>query len=430
MTAMTYEQTLSYIHARPKLPPRDSLIRMAPVLDAIGHPERELSFVHITGTNGKGSSAAMISSALQCAGYKTGLFISPFILDFRERMQIDRQMIPQETLVSLLEELLPLLDRLDSEGKPISEFELDTILALMWFAREKTDIVVMEVGIGGEHDATNVIPRPRLSVIMGIGLDHMATLGSTVEEIAKEKSGIIKGNPVVCYPVQQPEVMEILLARCAETGSAFTLPSPYGVEVLEETLGGSRFRYCEEEYTLPLIGHYQLYNAITVIEGLKLLGVPPHAIKKGIANVKFPVRMELLQRDPPILIDGAHNPHGMTALCDSVKRLNERPVTAVVGMIDTQDVSETLAILAPICGHIVLVPIDNPHTNRPQRLADTLDQLGFTSVTVCDTDRPNTDFYREALETARALDPDGLLLCCGSLYLASDLRRIFFPNLD
>lgn len=425
---MTYEQALNLIHSRPKLPSRDSLIRMAPALEALGHPERKLSFIHITGTNGKGSTAAMTAAVLQAAGYRTGLFLSPFILDFRERMQINRQMISQQALTTLVEELLPLIQQLDAEGRPISEFELDTLLALCWFAREQADMVVLEVGIGGRHDATNVIPPPHLSLIMGIGLDHVKTLGDSIEAIAYEKSGIIKGNPAVSYPFQPPEALAVLMERCAETGSTLTLPNPNAIEIRGEALSGSQFCYRDQAYHLPLIGRHQIYNAITAIEGLLLLGIPQETIAAGLANVSFPARLELMQQEPPILIDGAHNPHGMAALCDSISRLADRPITAIVGMLDTKDAADTLSLLSGVCQSIISVPINNPHSNRPDKLAELLRAQGFSAVTVHDCDVPDEAFYRRVLADARAQNPDGLLLCCGSLYLASDLRKLFFQS--
>ena len=411
---MTYEQALNLIHSRPKLPSSGSLERIGRLLDRIGHPERSLSFVHVTGTNGKGSAAAMLARALTLDGRKTGLFISPFIMDFRERMQIDGELISREELARLTEALTPELEQLDGEGHPVSEFELDTALAFCWFKERRCSAVVLEVGIGGAHDATNCIQPPLLSVIMGIGLDHQKLLGETVAEIAAEKAGIIKGNPVVCYPLQPPEAMEALFTRCALTGSTLHQPSAASVEIRSETLSGTDFVYGGREYHLSLLGRHQVYNALTVLEGCRLLGLRPETAAEALATVQFPVRLELIRKNPPLLLDGAHNAHGMAALADSLSRLWSGPVTAVVGMLADKDMGDALALLAPRCGRIFAVPVDNPRSAAPEEVA-ALCAPFCGEVQICQS-------WQEGL--SRAMQEPGLVLCCGSLYLTGDCRRL------
>ena len=411
---MTYEEALAYIHSRPRLPSADSLTRIGVLLDRIGHPERELSFVHVTGTNGKGSVSAMIARMLTLDGRRTGLFISPFILDFRERIQIDGQMIPKEALAELVTRLKPVLDEMEQEGHLISEFELDTALAFCWFSAQKCRMVVLEVGIGGAHDATNCIGRPRLSVIMGIGLDHQQLLGETVEEITREKAGIIKGNPVVCYPFQQPEVMAVLMERCACTGSVLHQPNPTAVQILSETLTGSHFQLGEEIYHLALPGRYQIYNALTALEAARLLELSPSAVKEALDTVFFPARMELIRQDPPVLLDGAHNLHGMTALRDSVLPLKEGKLTALVGMLQDKDRAEALACLAPICDRIITTTVDNPRT------ASATDTAALCAPYCSQVEA--VEDWQEAVE--KVLQERNPVLICGSLYLVSDCRRL------
>lgn len=410
---MTYEQALCYIHARPKLPSAGSLQRIGPLLDRVGHPERELSFVHITGTNGKGSAAAMLARAFYLDGRRTGLFISPFVLDFRERMQIDGQMIPQAELTELVEQTAPEVEALAKEGHLVSEFELDTVLALLWFYRRRCSVVVLEVGIGGAHDATNCIGRPLLSVIMGIGLDHQQILGDTLEKIAAEKAGIIKGNPAVSYPLQAPEVTAVLMERCAVTGGVLHQPNPAGVDILQQGLMGSRFVYGGEEYALSLLGQHQVYNAVTVIESARLLGIGGRAVREALATVHFPGRMELVRQAPPLILDGAHNAHGMAALAQSLAALESEGITAMVGMLQDKDRAEALALLAPHCGRIVAVGVDNPRSapaGETARLASP-----YCSETVVCED------WQNGLEQVLAADTP--VLICGSLYLVSDCRR-------
>ncbi|MBR6790761.1 MAG: bifunctional folylpolyglutamate synthase/dihydrofolate synthase [Oscillospiraceae bacterium] len=411
---MTYEQALEYIHGRPRLPSKGSLDRIHRLLILAGNPHRDLNFIHVTGTNGKGSASSMLAKALTLDGRRTGLFISPYILDFRERIQVDGEMIPKEELTSLLEEIMPFLDRLDKAGQPVSEFELDTVLALLWFKKQNCSAVVLEVGIGGRNDATNIIPKPLLSVIMGIGLDHQQLLGNTVAEIAANKAGIIKGNPTVVYPFQEPEAMAELMERCAHTGSALIQPNAKAAVIHNETLDGTDFSYGGHKYHLNLLGRYQVYNALTVIEGARVLNIRPSALEEALRTITFPVRLELMQTDPPLLLDGAHNFHGMRALVDSVTRLWTGRITAVVGMLADKDMPEALRELGLFTDHVIVTQVENT-----PRAADPEDIRALTvphcrKVTLC----PD---FRKAVPLA--LQDGNLTIVCGSLYLASDVRR-------
>lgn len=411
---MTYEQTLEYIHGRPRLPSAGSLDRIHRLLILAGNPHRDLNFIHVTGTNGKGSTSAMLAKALTLDGRRTGLFISPYILDFRERIQVDGEMIPKQALTSLLEEIMPFLDRLDKAGQPVSEFELDTVLALLWFKKQNCSAVVLEVGIGGRNDATNIIPKPLLSVIMGIGLDHQQLLGDTVAEIAANKAGIIKGNPTVVYPFQEPEAMVELMERCAHTGSTLIQPNARSAVIHDETLDGTDFSYGGHEYHLNLRGRYQVYNALTVIEGARVLNIRQSALEEALRTVTFPVRLELMQTDPPLLLDGAHNYHGMRALVDSITRLWTGRITAVVGMLADKDMPEALRELGLFTDHVIVTQVENnPRAAAPEDIR-ALTVPHCRQVTLC----PD---FREAVPLA--LQDGNLTIVCGSLYLASDVRR-------
>ena len=411
---MTYEQALEYIHARPRLPSKGSLDRIHKLLILVGNPQKSLNFVHVTGTNGKGSASTMLAKALTLDGRRTGLFISPYILDFRERIQIDGEMIPKEELTALLEEIMPHLDRLDNAGQPVTEFELDTVLALLWFRKMRCSVVVLEVGIGGRYDATNIIPKPLLSVIMGIGLDHQNQLGNTVAEIAANKAAIIKGNPAVTYPFQPPEALAELMERCADTGSTLIQPSPKAAIVRSESLEGTDFAYAGREYHLNLLGRYQVYNAMTVIEGAKVLGIREEAVQEALSTVTFPVRLERMPTEPPLLLDGAHNCHGMRALTDSVSRLWLGKVTAVAGMLSDKDMADALRELALFTDHVIAVPVDYPLRAADPETVYTLAAPFCKKADLC------SDF-KEGIRLA--LQDGNLVVVGGSLYLASDVRR-------
>lgn len=409
-------QALNYIHSRKHLNSDGSLIRLAPFLNRLGHPEKKLPFIHVTGTNGKGSACAMLSSILQAQGKKTGLFISPFVIHFRERIQINGRFIPKEKLCYYVELLAPIIEELDAKGMEIAEFEMDTLIALLYFADEGCDVAILEVGVGGRFDATNVIPAPIVSVLMGISYDHTKTLGPTLYDIAGHKADIIKGNPAVLYPIQQPEVVETVMKRCAQTGSKLCFPNAGAVTMEKESLQGTVFQYGGERYELSLLGHYQVLNAVTAIEAARIAGVPESCIKKGLKNAVFPVRLELVRSDPPLLIDGAHNPHGMEALYDSVRRLTQSPITLILGMFQDKDFVPAVHKIASLAEKIYTVTIDFPRSAPASLIAETAREV-CPNVTVCQS-------YGEALSLA---SKDPFTLVCGSLYLASDIRAIFHP---
>lgn len=415
----TFQQAIGYIHARPRLRLEgdEASSRAAAFLHRLGNPGRGLRLVHITGTNGKGSAAAMLSSMLTASGCRTGLFISPYVLEFRERIQIDHEMIPKKALVRLVEQAAGAVEEMDREGTPVNEFILDFGLAMLWFEQQGCSAAVIEAGIGGRHDATCCLPPPALSVIMGIGLDHTAVLGDTPAEIAKDKSAIIKGNPTLLYPEQPPEAMAVVMERCAETGSELVIPSLREAEIQSESLSGTVFRYGGQDYALPLLGRYQVKNAVTAITGGKMLGLDEQTIQKGIAQVSFPCRLELVRTAPPVIIDGAHNLHGMNALKESLPPLlgDRRPVL-LVGMLRDKDFSDALSAVAPLAEKIITVAVDNPRTTSAQETA-------AAARTGCEDVRA-VDNWREGLSQALELaqNEERALVICGSLYLAADCR--------
>ncbi len=210
---MTCEEAISFIHSLKRPHSRPGLHRICRLMERLGNPEKALSFIHVAGTNGKGSCTVLTAEALRLAGYRTGMYTSPYIIDFRERFQINGEWIPEAELARLTERIRPVILTLEEEGFPITEFECNTALALLWFAEQHCEIVVLETGIGGRQDATNCIPCPLAAVITSLSLDHTALLGDTLEEIAAEKAGIIKGGTVILAPEQQPEAVAAIMER-------------------------------------------------------------------------------------------------------------------------------------------------------------------------------------------------------------------------
>lgn len=301
---MNYPETLAWIHGTERFGSRLGLGRMGRLLHCMGDPHLKVPYIHVAGTNGKGSTTTMIASALTAGGFKTGKFISPFILEFRERMQIDGEMIPEETLAALATRLRPIAEEFKAAGDPPTEFELVTVLGLTWFAEAGCDIAVLEVGLGGRLDATNIIPPPLVAVITRIDYDHTAILGDTLAAIAGEKCGILKrGGTVICYPDQEEEALAVIRRRAKEEDDPLILPDRTALTVLSADLTGSRILYRGQEIFIPLPGPHQVLNTITAVEALNALSssrfaLPPSAIAAGIAAARFPARLELLRQSP------------------------------------------------------------------------------------------------------------------------------------
>lgn len=424
---MNYTETLSWIHGTERFGSRLGLGRMGRLLHRMGDPHLKVPFIHVAGTNGKGSTTTLIASALTAGGFKTGKFISPYILEFRERMQIDGEMIPEETLAALATRLRPIAEEFKAAGDPVTEFELVTVLGLCWFAEQNCDIAVLEVGLGGRLDATNIIPPPVVAVITRIDYDHTAILGDTLSAIAGEKCGIVKrGSTVISYPDQAEEALSVIRRRTEEENDPLLLPDLSQLTVLSSGLCGSRFCYRGEEYSIPLPGPHQVLNAVTALEALKALSntrfaVSPQEIAAGFAAARFPARLELLRQSPPVLLDGAHNPNGGCALCDAVKSLGLHDLTAVVGMLRDKDCLPVLQMMAPYCARMIVTTVPNPRS-YPAEVFAGLARSVCPRVTVC----PDC---QEAARLALAEGENGVLVF-GSLYLASAVRPVMLAETE
>ena len=324
---MTTQQAMEALHGLPRLGSgKPGLERMKNLLDHLGNPEKDLQCVHIAGTNGKGSLAAMTASILTAAGYKTGLTISPYVVDFRERFQIDGEMIPPRTLASLTQKVLEAIAAIQQEGgeAPV-QFEAVTALALLWFAREKCDLVVLETGLGGRYDATNVVPPTLVAAITKIGYDHMELLGDTLDKIAAEKAGIIKeGCAVVCYPDQPVEAMGPILTAAAEAHTSIITPEREDIRQLPGKRLENRIDYGGYQASLGFPGAHQANHAAMAVEIALALWreygyeISDDAILQGLAAARMPARIEVLRRHPLLLLDGCHNPDGTRALAETL----------------------------------------------------------------------------------------------------------------
>ena len=421
---MVYEEALQYIHAVSWKGSVPGLSRITELMARLGEPQKGLKFIHIVGTNGKGSTAAMLSSVLTRAGYRTGLFISPWVIDFRERMQLNGEMISPEALAAETDSVRPHADAM--ADRP-TEFELITAVALKWFADEKADVVVLEAGMGGELDATNVIPAPEAAVFTNIGLDHTEYLGGTVEAIARTKAGILKpGCAAALYP-NLPSVCAVIETLCREKEIPLYHADPVCLVPLDRDLTGQRFRWGELLLDLPLLGEHQRKNlslVLTVLELLRDRGwyIPDPAIQAGIRAVRWPGRFELLGRDPLFILDGGHNPQCMDALWEAANSyLAGKELTVVTGVLADKDYDAMYDRTAQLASRFYTLTPANPRALDGRELARLLRRYG-KPVTACVS--PG-----EAVRLALAATPkDGAVLAYGSLYLASELRQAYLET--
>lgn len=416
---MTYDKALAYVHALHRFGRKPELTRMELLMEKLGNPHRELKFVHVAGTNGKGSTTVMLSSILREAGYKVGTYTSPYIVDFRERIVLDGEMISQKELAALVSEVADAATAVEQEYDAPREFEFITACALLYYHRKQCDIVVLEVGLGGRYDATNIIPAPLVSVICPIGLDHVELLGDDLAGIAREKCGIIKtGCAVVTNPTQPPEALDVILEHCRRLHCALALPQLTQLKPLHNGIDGSRFVYHGYEFGLSLVGKHQVDNAITAIDAaLTLTGcgfaITLPQVASGIAKAYIPGRFEVFAGSPTVILDGAHNPHGMSALRESIFSSGLGRVTAVIGMLADKNSAEALDIIAPYLEEIVVTEPDSPR-------ALPAAELGRLAANYCRTITIEPD-CQKAVRLAMNSGCNTVLIF-GSLYLVSSVR--------
>ena len=415
---MTYQEAIDYINGVRWLGSKPGLERVSELLRRLGEPQKKLKFVHIAGTNGKGSCAAMLASVLRAAGCRTGLFTSPYLWRFNERMQINGRPIGDEALAAITEKIRPHAEAMEDHP---TEFEMMTAAALLWYAEENCDVVVLEVGLGGRFDATNVIEAPEVSVIMNIGLDHTEILGDTLEQIAFEKAGIVKpGSPCVLYQ-QTEEVTEVVRRVCAERGAALRIADFAAIRPEFDSLEGQVFTYKNEPYAIPLLGAHQLKNAAVAIEAAELLRgrgwrIEQDALEHGLYAVSWPARFELLREEPPFVVDGGHNVQCAETVADNLRRyFPDRRRILLIGVLRDKDYRGMLDVLAPEADAFVCVTPDSPRALPAEELAEELRRFGKPAA-ACGS-------IREGVSEALAQAGDEAMVCAvGSLYMAGEIR--------
>ncbi len=416
---MNFQESESFIHSLYRKGVKPGLHREQQLLAMLGNPEKQLKFVHIAGTNGKGSTAAMTASILRQAGYKTGLFTSPFIYRFNERIQLGGEQIPDETVVELTALVKGYADTMED---PPTEFEFVTAMAMEYYRREQTDIVVLEVGMGGLLDATNVIPAPEVAVITNIGLDHTEVLGDTLDKIAANKAGIFKeGCHAVVYR-GTPEVEAVYEALCKEKNIPLAKADFDSIRLHRHDLTGQCFDCGSRKgLELPLLGDHQLHNAavvLSVVDSLIARGyrITEEHIREGIKTVTWPGRFEIVGKDPLFIIDGGHNPQCIDALVKNIEDyLKDRRVVVLTGVLADKDYADMFRPVMPYAQEFVCITPPNPRRMTGDVLAGYLRQAGAKAT--------HAETIPQGVRQARELaGEDGVVLCFGSLYIIGDIK--------
>ena len=429
---MRYEEAMKYITEVGNFGSNYGLERTHKLLEYLGNPEKELKFIHIAGTNGKGSTTSMITEILIGAGYKVGMYTSPFIEEFEERIQINRNNIPKEILATLMDEIKIAVDKVIEDGyNHPTEFEIITVLMLLYFKKENIDFGVIEVGLGGTLDSTNVI-TPILQVITSISFDHTNLLGNTLEEIAGEKAGIIKKEiPTVIYP-QQEEALKVIKNKCLEMGSDLYIANNENLKfenVVNRDKPYQLLKYNNEiDILLPLLGEHQIINlsvamkAIEVLNNRNITDISVGSIVKSIKNVTWKGRLEVLSNNPYVVIDGAHNIQGIETLSRNIKKyFKYNNLYLILGILADKDVDEMVKVITPMAKKVYAV---TPNSIRAE-LAEDLKNEIIKYNENCQA----YDDYKEAYLTAlNDADENDLILASGSLYMVGDMRKIINKN--
>ena len=419
---MNYQEALQYIHSIQWRGSRLGLERTRELMQKLGNPEQKLKFIHIAGTNGKGSTAAMTASVLESAGYRVGLYVSPFITRFNERIQLNHIPIPDDELAELTAQVQPIADGMDDSP---TEFELITAIGFLYFIRHNCDVVVLEVGMGGALDSTNVIPSPEVAVITNLGYDHTKELGSTLAEIASAKAGIIKpGCRVVSYG-RQPEADEVIRKTCLEQNVPLYEAEHDNVTNVRFDLDRMILDYgTMKELEVALVGTYQQYNAavaLKIIEVLQENGwkISEEAVRAGMRSVQWPGRFEVLRRSPVFVADGGHNPQGVVATAGSLaQHFPGKKIVFHMGVMADKDVQPMLQQLAPLAERFITVRPDNPRAMKAEELAERIRQAGC-----CAESAPTV---AEGVQRVTELTGnDGVGCAIGSLYMLGEVRACF-----
>ncbi len=425
---MNYEEALHFFHSFDRFGVQPGLSRVCALSAFLGDPQKELSFIHVAGTNGKGSTSTMLSEVFRAAGYTVGLYTSPYVLNFRERIQVNGKMISEAELSALAQTVKEAVVKCNENDVYPTEFEVVTAAAFAFFKQKNCDIVILEVGLGGRFDATNIIEKPEVSVITSVSFDHVGVLGDTLEKIAGEKAGIIKnGVPVVTSENQPEAVKDVLLAQAEQKNTVLHFADGM-LPFCSETVNGSVVLWNGADLHIPFAGAHMVENAGLVIKAALLCAekwnISEQNIRDGISAARIPARLECLCAAPLILLDGSHNDGSTKALSQVLqKHLAGKKILALMGMMADKEVDKSLANLLPCFSLVLTVTPSNPRSMQAAELAEKVKNYG--------TAAQKTDNIEQAVALAfeKMHDFDALVIC-GSLYLAADVREKFIYYID
>lgn len=414
---MTYEEVLNAIHSRRTFSSGGpTLERIRRLMKRLGDPQEDFKTVHVAGTNGKGSCCAMVDAMLRTNGFQTGLFTSPYLKDFRERIRINGEMISEQMLTSCYETVMEQQNAIESEGfEPINEFELVTAIAFVAYSRLKMEYVVLEVGLGGRTDPTNLIKKPAAAVIMPVSLDHTAVLGNSVSEIAAEKAGIIKSGCPVVVAKQSIPALDVILAHAQRMDAEVFLTEE--VIPLCEEKTGTDFLCGSVNLDIPLLGEHQMENASAAWKVAQVLGIDNPQSKKALQSVSWPGRLQYFAGQPEFLVDAGHNRAGVAALCIALDKLFPgQEIIAIMAMMKDKDHEFCIPTVAKRAKAVVGTTVGLPRSLTPEQIAEEAGKF----CPACTAEDMNA-----AICLARTMaDPMDLILICGSVYAAGDALKV------
>lgn len=424
---MNYQECIHYLEEEVGFGSVPGLERIKCLCERLGNPQQKLSVIHIAGTNGKGSAVAMLSSILKEAGYRVGTYTSPHLEKYNERFLINGKEISDEDFAREITLMKNICEELAAEGKAVPTlFEIVTGVAFHYFAEQKVDVLILEVGLGGRYDATNIVAEPLLSLIMSISIDHTDFLGDSIEKIAAEKAGIIKKNcPVVLY--SQDEIVYNMVKDAADRMDApFYCLNDAEIDVASQTLEGSVFSVKNksmslEKVELPLLGSYQISNCVTVLEACRVLKkrglqLSEEAVRRGLKNAHWAGRMEICRKEPLVILDGAHNEDGIHQLAKSLSvYFRDKKVTLILGVLGDKEYHKMAEHILPHADSVILT---EPHSERKLDVFTLARSISNHNGTIY-TEKEIEDAYEKALSLTPA---EGIILCCGSLYMIGAMR--------
>ncbi len=425
---MNYTEALQYIEEKNKLGIVPGLDSIKELLKRLGNPEKKCKALHIAGTNGKGSIFAFVESALIEAGYKIGRYISPTIFTYLERFQINKRYMSEDTFTSLLDIVSVKISEMKKDGfNSPTAFEIETVIAYLYFAKEKCDYMLIECGMGGTLDATNVIPAPVVSVFAQISMDHMQFLGNTISEITKSKSGIIKNGTVCISAPQKRSAGNVLKKTCSEKNVNYIEVNEGDIKAVSEDENGICFNYKETDYSIKLLGEHQIINAATAIEVLKELNIKEEYIKNGLSKTVWKGRLTKVCDSPLMYVDGAHNEAAWTTLKNNInKYFTNKRIIYIIGVLKDKEYQKMVDILCNTMEYAITITPDTPRGLDKSILSELINKKGI------DTD--TADNAKEACEKAFAyaenLKQECMILVCGSLSFIADYLNMKFDYLE